>query len=126
MAVSKSRSSHEYEPRAAHAAQCHHRLQRDAAGGGRRPGARAAIADLQKIHSSGRHLLGLINDVLDLSKIEAGKMELYVETFDMRADRRGPVDRRAAGGEERQRLEVICSADIGTLRSDHTKVRQCC
>ncbi len=44
-------------------------------------GEKSFVADLNKVHSAGKHLLSLINSILDISKIEAGKMELYLETF---------------------------------------------
>lgn len=81
--------------------------------------------DLNKIRSAGKHLLGLINDVLDLSKIEAGKMTLYVETFDVRA----MVDDVAATiqpliDKNGNRLVIDCPAPAGSMRTDLTKVRQ--
>jgi signal transduction histidine kinase len=82
-------------------------------------------SDLQKIRSAGKHLLGLINDVLDLSKVEAGKMKLYLETFDVAA----VVDEVVATAKpllekNANRLEVRCAPDVGQLREDITKVRQ--
>ncbi|HZH99260.1 MAG TPA: ATP-binding protein, partial [Fimbriimonadaceae bacterium] len=88
-------------------------------------GQQELIPDLQKINAAGRHLLGLINAVLDLSKIEAGKMDLYLETFDMASmikDTAAVVQPLVlANGNE---LRVHCPEDIGPMRADLTKVRQ--
>ena len=83
------------------------------------------LPDLQKIRNAGKHLLQLINDVLDLSKIEAGRMDVYLETFDIRGlvqDVEGIVQPlRAKNNNE---LVIDCPEDIGQMRSDLTKLRQ--
>ena len=83
------------------------------------------VPDLKKIQTAGKHLLGLINDVLDLSKIEAGKMRLYLETFEVRTVvDEAAVTARTLVEKNGSRLEVHCPADIGSIREDVTKVRQ--
>ncbi len=88
-------------------------------------GQKEFVSDLQKIRSAGKHLLGLINDVLDLSKVEAGKMKLFLETFDV-ANLVEEVIATAQPLFEKNgnRLEVRCAPEVGQIREDVTKVRQ--
>lgn len=82
------------------------------------------IADLHKIRTAGKHLLGLINDVLDLSKIEAGKIELAPETTTVAAfmeDVEGTV--RPLIARNHNRL-VVSDRASGSMRVDVTKLRQ--
>jgi signal transduction histidine kinase len=88
-------------------------------------GQKELIPDLQKINSAGKHLLGLINDILDLSKIEAGKMDLYIETFDVETVvREVAATVRPLVEKKSNHLEVRCTDGLGSMRADMTKLRQ--
>jgi signal transduction histidine kinase/CheY-like chemotaxis protein len=83
------------------------------------------IQDLQKIQTAGKHLLSLINDVLDLSKIEAGKMTLHLETFEIRAMIEEIIATLQPAVEKNQNmLRVRMAEQVGMMRADITKVRQ--
>jgi signal transduction histidine kinase len=84
-----------------------------------------ALSDLGKIKSAGKHLLGLINDVLDLSKIEAGKVELNYERIDIfqLIDYITSTTQPLVAANNNQ-LVLKIPKDIGYIESDITRVRQ--
>jgi signal transduction histidine kinase/CheY-like chemotaxis protein/streptogramin lyase len=94
-------------------------------GGAEADGRKEDVEDITRIHDSATHLLGLINGILDLSKVEAGKMTLYLEDFDvsqMINEVVATIEPLLA--KNGNRLEVVCPSDIGRMRADLTKVRQ--
>ena len=83
------------------------------------------VEPLDRVLGAARHLLALINDILDLSKIEAGRMDLHLETFQLL-----PVIKDVAktiepmATKNSNRIEIDCPADLGTLHADQTRFRQ--
>jgi PAS domain S-box-containing protein len=89
-------------------------------------GETSLLADVRKIEANARHLLGLINDVLDLSKIEADRMDLYLEEFrpaEMVRDVAATVEALVA--KKGNELVVDLRGELGTARTDQTRLRQC-
>jgi signal transduction histidine kinase len=88
-------------------------------------GQRQQVADLVKIHSAGKHLLGLINDILDLSKIEAGKMAIHAENFEVPMLLQDVVSTIQPLIEKNgNSLALESGTDLGEMHSDVTRIRQ--
>jgi PAS domain S-box-containing protein len=83
------------------------------------------LPDLKKIHGAAKHLLTLINDVLDLARVESGKLDLHPETFDVEAIVRDVVTTiQPLAQKNANALEVHCPVGVGSMHADLTKVRQ--
>jgi hypothetical protein len=96
-------------------------LQEDAASAD----ADGRVRDLERIRSSGKHLLALITDVLDMSKIEAGRMDVHLETFDVGALVEQVVSASTPlATRHGNQLSVKIAGGVGSMVSDATKVRQ--
>jgi signal transduction histidine kinase/CheY-like chemotaxis protein len=88
-------------------------------------GTEKALEPLRRVLRAGRHLLSLINDILDLSKIEAGKMDLTLESVAI-----GPVVEEVLGTarplaeQNKNAIELDCPAGIGSVHADNMRLRQ--
>ena len=83
------------------------------------------LPDLGKIHAAGKHLLTLISGILDLSKVEAGRMTMFLEDFEVATLVREAVAIvRPMVEKNGNRFEIDCPADIGLMHADVVKIRQ--
>ncbi len=82
------------------------------------------LGDMTKIKDNARHLLGLINDVLDISKVESGRMEVYAEDFDAGRLLQDVVATMQALMDKNGNTLVLQAPPLGTMHQDVTKLRQ--
>jgi signal transduction histidine kinase/CheY-like chemotaxis protein len=94
-------------------------------GNAARFGTEKALEPLRRVHRAGTHLLGLINQVLDLSKIEAGKLELNLESVSIPALVEEVIGTaRPLAEQNKNRLSVECPGDLPPIEADAMRVRQ--
>jgi signal transduction histidine kinase len=85
----------------------------------------AQALDVQRIHMSGKSLLALIDDVLDLSKIESGKLEAVAQSFNLsRLVQEVVAVIQHMASKSGNRLDVVCPPEVGQMHSDRNKIRQ--